>query len=165
MLKETMDYKLKMIKEFFGKEFEGTEEETIKFINEHDEMLRQAIDNTFKFMNRVMDAKVFFIHENGEEEGDIIIANTEEEAITHYSQVLEGAMLLTEKELVAEELDKDEDYLYVDEALVPEGDLHMWESFEEDVDGETKVAYKVRLVYAVDYYLSHTGESIPVIMV
>lgn len=161
MLKEIMDYKLKMIKEFFGKDFEGTEEETIKFIEQHDDMLEQAIENTFKFMNRVMDAKVFFIHEEGEEEGDIVIANTEEEAISHYSQVLEGAMLHAEKELVAEELDKEEDYLNMDESLVPEGDRHMWEKFTD----ENGNYYKVKLFYVIDYYLSGTKSTIPVILV
>lgn len=161
MLKETVDYKLKMIKQFFGKDFEGTEEEALAFVKEHEGMLQQAVENTFKFMNRIMDAKVFFIHEDGEEEGDIIIANTEEEAIFYYYQVLEGAMFNIEKELVAEELNKEEDYLNMDESLVPEHDRHLWEKFED----ENGSYYEVKLFYVIDYYLSGTKSSIPVILV
>jgi len=156
---EMIKYKLNLIEQFFGEKPENDDEETVVlFIKEREEKLQKAIDNTFDFINKIHNSRVFEFYSEDTGLHELIVADTQSDATKLLVESLHGILLEIPEHLEVKELDVFKEEMLVDIYFVPESDQHLWERSDDNT-------LLVPLVYCIDYQQSRNFQEAPYFLV
>lgn len=156
---EMIKYKLSMMEQFFGEKPDNDDEETVVlFIKEREGKLRDAIDNTFDFVNKIHNSRVFEFYSEDTGLHELIVADTQNDATKLLVESLQGILLEIPEHLEVTELDIFKEQMLVDVYFVPESDQHLWERSDDNT-------LLVPLVYCIDYQQSRQFQESPYFLV
>lgn len=148
-----LNYKINLASKMLNVNFDGsTLEEKENFYQNIKEPLRIAVEQMFTEMHIAQSAKVIRFGD-GSTETDWVVAESKEEAVQYYEEVLKGTNTLEDLEIY--EVDNQLEYMLYKEDEVPVADQAIFKK-SEVCEGYLEVPF----VYAISYALEN-GMTLP----